>query len=175
MNQYNHLISFDLSSYGVALAIINQFVDDKTIKVFEVSPCGQSAILILLATDNISIQIIKSGAASLFKSQILSCAVIENIHADLLPAYLSQNKAALAGSLMLLENPSVSAALGLADQLLKEKHLLVDFRVIRTFPKNVILTFSTEKLSYLNKLNLPDFKKTSIENIQPSLKSFYEI
>jgi len=175
LNQYNHLLAFDLSSYGAAFAIINQFVDDEAVKVFEVSPCGPSAILILLSKDAISLQIVKSEVDVIYKSQILSSVLIENIHPELLPAYLSQNKTKLNNSLIILEGSFVAASLSLAQKALEEKNALVDFRVVRTFPKNVILTITAASVDQLVNSDAFDFKKTYIENIEPSLKSFYEI
>lgn len=171
-NQYKHLLAFDLASYGAALGIINQYVDDSTVKVFEISPCGSSATLILLSSDSVSLQIIKSQSESVFKSQILSTAIVENVHDDLLAAYLSQNKAVLKNNLVVLEGNYVSAALETANNLLNSGESLVDFRIIRTFPKSVVLTFTNNKIQPFES---KDFKKTFIENVQPVLKSYYEI
>lgn len=175
MNLYKHLLAFDLSSYGAALAIINQFADDDAVKIFEISPCGTSAVLLLVAQEINVLTLVKTEAESIFKSQILSSAIIENIHSDLLPTYLSQNKTPLKKSLVILEGNFVALGLSLSDRALKENHSVVDFRIVRTGPKNVIITIGAEKLDDLVNLNLIGFKKTTIENIQPSLKSFYEI
>ncbi len=174
MNQYKHLLAFDLASYGAALSMINQFADDTTIKVFEVSPCGSSAILILLSTDIMSLKIMKSQSETLFKSQILSSSMVENIHENLLPTYLSQNKIELKSNLLILEGNHVSKAFELANLLLLLGEQLVDFRIIRTFPKNVILTLTSTK-NEIEKIDSNDFKKTFIENLQPVLKSYYEL
>ena len=174
MNQYKHLLAFDLASYGAALGMINQFADDTTIKVFEVSPCGSSAVLILLSNDKVSLQIVKSQSESLFKSQIMSVSLIENIHDDLLPVYLSQNKVDLKSNLLILEGNWVSSAFELANTILLAGEQLVDFRIIRTFPKNVILTFTSTK-NEIEEIDSKDFKKTFIENLQPVLKSYYEL
>ncbi|MBY0553342.1 hypothetical protein K2P97_02355 [bacterium] len=171
-NQFKHLLAFDLASYGAALGIINQYVDDSLVKVFEISPCGSSATLILLSSDVVSLQIIKSQSESIFKSQILAISLVENVHEDLLLAYLSQNKTVLKNHLVVLEGSYVSSALEVANSLLKANETLVDFRIIRTFPKNVVLTFTNNKIQ---SFEYKDFKKTIIENIQPVLKSYYEI
>lgn len=175
LNQYKHLIALDLTSYGAAFAIINRFVDDDGIKVFEVSPCGQTAILILLAKEITSAQILISEIASFFKDQVLNIALIENAHTDLLPTYLSQNKTSLNKNLLILEGSSVALGLHLADKLLKQKYALVDFRVIRTFPKNVIISATTASMTELLDIDCANFKKNYIEEVQISLKSFYEI
>lgn len=178
MNQYKHLIALDLSSYGMALSIINRFVDDDTIKVFEISPCGQSAILILVVKEINTLLVLKSEITSFFKSHILDVRVIADFHAELLPTYLSQTKAKISKSLLILEGSSVAIGLEIADKLLKENHILIDFRVVRTFPKNVILTISEASGKNLNQLldiNFLEFKKTFIDNVQPPLKSYYEI
>ncbi len=174
MNQYKHLLAFDLASYGAALGMINQFADDTTIKVFEVSPCGTSAILILLSADTMSLQIVKSQCETLFKSQIMSASIVENIHEDLLPVYLSQNKVELKSNLLILEGNWVSSAFELANTILLTGEQLVDFRIIRTFPKNVILTMTSTN-NEIEKIDSKDFKKTFIENLQPVLKSYYEL
>lgn len=175
MNKYKHVLAFDLSSYGAALSIINQFVDDQTTKVFEVSPSGQSAILILVSQDLIGLQVIKNEAVSFYRSEILEFSMIENIHEEVIPAYLSQNKPGVSKTLVIVEGPYVSTALAIADQLVENKNILLDFRVVRTGPKNVILTVGTSDVTYFESIDLPGFKKTIIENIQPSLKSFFEI
>lgn len=174
MNKFKHVLALDLSSYGAALSIINQFVDDQTTKVFEVSPAGQTAILILVSQDLIGLQVIKSEAVSFYRSEILEFALIENIHEEVFPAYLSQNKPEVSKTLVIVEGPFVSTALAIADQLVSYKNVLLDFRVVRTGPKNIILTVGTAELSYFDTIDLRGFKKTIIENIQPSLKSFFE-
>lgn len=170
--QFNHLLAFDLASYGAALGIINQYVDDASVKVFEISPCGSSSILILLSSDKVSLQIVKSQSESIFKGQILASVVVENIHNDLLPVYLSQNKTELKNNLLVLEGHYVSSALEIANEMLNAGESLVDFRIIRTFPKSVVLTFTSSTTKIFES---KDFKKTIIENVQPVLKTYYEI
>ena len=175
MNKFKHVLAFDLSSYGAALSIINQFVDDNSIKVFEVSPSGQTAVLILVSQDLIALQVVKNETVSFYRSEILESSMIENIHEDVIPAYLSQNKPGVCKSMVIVEGPFVSTALAIADQLVIDKNVLVDFRVVRTGPKNVILTVGSENVGYFDTAEFPGFKKTIIENIQPSLKAFFEI
>ena len=175
MPQFKHLFAIDFSSYGAALAIINKYVDDENINVFEVSPCGQHAILILLAKDSVSLQLIKSECQSFLKSQILDSAIIENFHTDLLPTYLSQNKTKLGKVMAVLEGGSVSSGLFLANELLNQNLQLVDFRVIRTSPKNVVITVTAERAMAMAHFQNQDFKYTYIEDLQPSLKAFFEM
>lgn len=175
MNKYKHVLAIDLSSYGAALSIINQFVDDHSIKVFEVSPCGQTAILILASQDLLGLQVVKNEVAAFYRSEILEFSMIENIHEDVVPVYLSQNKPGVGHTLVIIEGPFVSTALKIADQLVKDGNILLDFRVIRTGPKNIILTIGTESAAFFDSFNYAGFKKTLIENIQPSLKAFFEI
>lgn len=175
LKQFKHLVAFDLSSYGTALQIINHFVDDENIKVFEISPCGTSAILILVSQDLNALSVLKIEALSLFKQQILQSCLLENFHDELLPTYLSQNKIALSKNLIIFESTSLAKSLSLVDQHLKRKINLVDFRVIRTSPINVVLTFSAEEINQAAQNLDENFKMTVIENIQPSVRSFYEI
>lgn len=175
MKQYKHLLSFDLTSYGTAFGIVNQYVDDQNVKVFEISPSGQSAVLVLLAQDSFSLQIIKSEAGTFFKDNILAIQLIENFHDELLPTYLSQNKTKLKKAMAIFEGSFVSSGMKLADRALSRNISLVDFRVVRTFPKNVIITFTSDSLPELMGLEDESFKKTIIEATQPIVKSYYEI
>lgn len=173
--QYKHLLAFDLSSYGSALAIINKYVDDESVKVFEVSPCGQGAILILLAKDPMPLQLVKSESIAMLKSQILESYLIENFNSDLLPAYLSQNKTKLKKVMAVLEGGLVSSGLLLANELLNEGISLVDFRVVRTHPKNIIITVTAVNALTMAHFQNLDFKYTFIEDIRPALRAYYEI
>lgn len=175
MSQHKHLLAFDLTSYGSALAIINQFVDDDAVKVFEISPCGSSATLILLAKDTVSLQIIKSEVLSYFMNQVLSSGFIENTHDELLVTYLSQNKPKVEKAMVILEGAFVSEGLEIADKALKNNNSLIDFRVIRTFPKNIVMTFSLKNISDFISVDKTSYKKTLIEDVQPLLKSYFEI
>ncbi len=175
MNKFNHVLAFDLTSYGAALSIINQFVDDGVVKVFEVSPCGQLGILILVAHDFVSLQIIKSEVLSSYGSQILEHSIFENVHSEVLLTYLSQNKPLLASTMVVFEGPFVSKALHMADQQAKAGNTLIDFRVIRTSPKNVILTVGTQAAESTTNIDYLNFKKTQIDKLQPSLRAFFEV
>lgn len=175
MNKYKHLISFDLSSYGTALSILNQFADGESVKDFEVSLCGPSAQLILLGQDAISLQVIKAEAQALFKTQILDVQIIENIHADLLPTYLSQNKAQVLNSTAVLEGPFVSTGLQLLQQALVSSISVLEFRVVRTFPKNVILILTSTNETDFEKVKSISFKSNRINKVEKVLKSYFEI
>jgi len=113
LNQYKHLLSFDLSSYGAALSVVNQFVDGDDCRDFELSPCGISAQLILLFKDEMTLKIVRENAGSYFKSQIKDVKSVENINEKLLPCYLSQNKTELKKNLVVLEGGFVSSGLQL--------------------------------------------------------------
>jgi hypothetical protein len=173
--KYRHLLSFDLTSYGAALSIVNRFVDGETVRDFELSPLGVEAQLILLASDAMALQLIKNESQSYLGSQVLESVLIENIHDDLLPVYLSQNKTALKKSLTVLEFSSVSKGFTAAQSLLLKGVSLVDFRVVRTAPKNVIITATAESTTACDFLMLTPMKKTVLTDLQPSLKSYYEI
>lgn len=172
---FKHLLALDLSSYGSALSILNKYADDESVKVFEISPCGQGAILILLAKDSMALQLVKSESTAMLKSQILDSYAIENFHGDLLPTYLSQNKTELKKVMAVLEGGLVSSGLFLANELLDEGISLVDFRVIRTHPKNVIITVTAASAMTMAHFQNLDFKYTFIEDIRPTLRSYYEV
>lgn len=174
MNQYKHLLAFDLSSYGAALALINQFVDNDSCRDFELSPCGSQAQLILLFRDVISLRVVRENAASFLKSQILDVQAVEDIHPDLLPCYLSQSKTELQKKLYVFEGSSVASGLVLMQDLLKLGAKPVDFRIVRTAPKNVIITVTSNEVLADGKADRSSFKATIIDSIQPSLKSFFQ-
>ncbi|MCC2680064.1 MAG: hypothetical protein K0R29_2640 [Pseudobdellovibrio sp.] len=175
MNQYNHLIAFDLSSYGAALALVNQFVDNDGCRDFELSPCGTSAQLILLVRDALSLKVIREQASSLLKSQILDVQTVENINSQLLPCYLSQTKTSLQKKLYVFEGIFVASGLALMQELLSQGAQPVDFRVVRTSPKNVILTVTGESALDTTAAGRLQFKTTVIDSIQPSLKEFFQV
>lgn len=175
MNKYKHLISFDLSSYGTALSILNQFADGENVKDFEVSLSGTSAQLILLAQDTVSLQVIKAEAQALFKSQILDVQIIENMHADLLPTYLSQNKPQILNSMAVLEGVFVSTGLLLLQEALLANISAAEFRVVRTFPKNVVLVLTSENEQDFAKVSSVNFKLSQISKVEKTLKSYFEI
>ena len=71
LNQFNHLLAFDLMSYGAAIAILNRYVDDEVIKCLEVSPSGSQATLIFVSKDEMALNVIQNEADALFKDAIL--------------------------------------------------------------------------------------------------------
>ncbi len=174
MNQYNHLLSFDLSSYGAGLSLVNQFVDNDGCKDFELSPCGNTAQLILLMRDTMVLKVVQESAISLLKSQILDMQLIENLQPQLLPCYLSQNKVALHKKLYVFEGPFVSSGLVLMQDLLNQGAQAVDFRIVRTSPKNVIVTVTSDSALDSKSADQLKFKMTLIDSIQNSLKDFYQ-
>lgn len=168
-------MAFDLSSYGVALAIVNRFVDNETVDVFEISPAGQLATLLLLVKDEMTLKILKSETTSIFREQILHVEGIENFAEDLLKVYLSQTQAKIQTNILVSETESVAKALAWADKCLKNKLDLVDFRSLRTQPKNIIVTITHSQLAKLIEATNPQFKNTLIEKVEPSLKVYYEV
>lgn len=164
-----------MSSYGTALSILNQFADGENVKDFEVSLCGTTAQLILLSQDVISLQVIKGEAQSLFKSQILDVQIIENIHENLLPVYLSQNKPQIQTSMAVLEGVFVSTGLQLLQQALMLNIGVVEFRVVRTSPKNVIIILTGTSEDAYRKISSINFKLSQINKVEKTLKSYFEI
>lgn len=175
MNRYKHLLTFDLSSYGVALAIANQFADDQAIRIFEISPVGTAAQLILIGEEITSLEFVRSEAQSLFRAQILASEVVANMHADLLPVYLSQKSSPLKKSVVIFEGESTAFGLKLAQQILNDGADLVDFRIVRTFPKNVIITATADQAEGLLRLSAAMFRKTCIQNPQRPVRELFEI
>lgn len=167
----------DLASYGSALAIINQFADDNDVKVFEVSPIGQAALLILMTQEAMAVEVLKNEILSQWAFAVTNLTTIQEIHDDLLKVYLSQKQAPIDKNILVLESQFVSEALSMADILLKNAVQLLDLRIVRTYPSNTIITATSpdkNKLLEFSKAN-KRLKSTLITEPQPILKSFFEI
>lgn len=175
MANSSSLLVLDLSSYGSALAIINQFCDDKSVQVFEVSPLGTAGLLILDIKDPIAGTLLKNDIFSIHKNFILSYRLIEEYDLQLLKVYLSQNKPEIQKHLFVQEFSFVSEALAAAKEWMQKSIQLVDLRVIRTFPTNIILTVTTDDFEQLLQLKNLGGPRTStlIENVEPSLRQYF--
>ena len=177
MSNYRHLIVVDLSSYGSALALINELCDDEGVKVFEVSPMGSGALLIMMTKEITAAAIVKSQIQSQMNPSVLNICLIENAHDELLKTYLSQTQVKVEKNIIVIECAFVSEAIVVANQLLSDSVNLLDLRVVRTFPSNTIITATAtqaEKLleSVKGKANT---KYNLIVNPQLVLKSYFEI
>lgn len=173
---YKHLLALDLSSYGSALAIINQFCDDDQIKVFEISPVGYAGLLILLIKEETAADILKNEVISFFKSNLLSVELLKNFDSRILEIYLSQNKSEVSTSLLIQEFSFVSQAFKAAHALLVKDIQLIDFRVIRTYPLNAILISTaiegTHLIQHKDQLGLRS--SMLIDHVEPVLKQFFQ-
>lgn len=177
MGSQSSLLVLDLSSYGSALAIINQFADGKNVVVFEVSPIGTAALLILEIKDRIASHLVKNEIGSFYKSSILSSRLLETFDTSLLKVYLSQNQDEVAKHLLIQEFSFVSEAFAAAQDLLTQQVRVIDFRVIRTFPMNVILTSTSDHIEKLVGIKNIGFPRagTVVEKVEPVLKEYYQI
>lgn len=177
MSNQSSLLILDLSSYGSALAIINQFCDEKNVEVFEVSPVGTAGLLILEIKDSVAGNLVKNEVFSFYKNSILSFQLIEKFDLRLLKIYLSQNKDEVQKHLLVQEFSFVSDAFSAAQDWLNQGFSVIDFRVVRTFPANVILTVTSENLEKLVTVkNLGSPKVSSvIEKVEPVLKKYFQI
>lgn len=171
------MVVIDLSSYGSALAIVNQFCDDQDVKCFEVSPVGSAALVILATKEPMAAQVLKVEITSQWGQSVICMAVIEDAHVDLLKTYLSQTSVSTSQNILVLESPHISEAMAAADQLLKSSISLLDFRVVRTFPSNAILTATLNRLEALIDFSEKNknFKSTLIPNMTPVLKNYFDI
>ncbi len=177
MDSHSNLLCLDLASYGTALAIINQFCDDDQAKVFEVSPVGTAGILILLIQDQTTAELLKNEIFSYYKASILSSSLIIDLNVSLLKTYLSQNVPVVATNLLIQEFSFVSEGFTAADILFLNKIDLVDFRVIRTYPLNIILVSTSKDLAGLQLANEKIRSRTYaiIPKVEPVLKQYFEI
>lgn len=177
MDNQSSLLVLDLSSYGAALAIINQFCDEKSVEVFEVSPVGTAALLVLEIKDRIASTLLKNEIYSFYKNNILSFRLLEKFDLKLLKIYLSQNQDLVAKHLLVQEFSFLSEAFAAGQELMVQKVNVIDFRVIRTFPMNIILTSTSDDMEQLVKVkNLGSPRvSTIIGKVEPILKEYYQI
>ncbi|MFZ3230168.1 MAG: hypothetical protein WA160_08180 [Pseudobdellovibrio sp.] len=176
MTEFKNILVIDLTKLGAAYSIINSFVDGVVVHVFEVSPIGTGAVLILASKDIIALKFIEKETTSFFKADVLSIGLIENISEELIAAYLSQNTPKIAKNLLVIEEKSFAKAFQVGFAASNKAIKIVDFRVIRTSSPNLILTFSDDSIEKLNQLSgdLAVSKFTVIEKIQPTVKAFFE-
>ena len=177
LTNLENLLVFDLTKLGSAYQIINSFVDDESIHVFEISPIGSQAVLILMSKDLILLQLVHNQSLSLCKSEILVSAIIEAVDSKILDPYLSQQSAKLQTNILVLETNSISSAYDIAKQQIASELVIVDFRAIRTSPPNLIITATCDSLEKLNVFMNQDsnVKMTLIPKIENPLKSYFEI
>ena len=177
MSSFGSVAIFDLAKIGIAYLIINSFVDEEVIQVFEVSPIGGRAILILRSTDKMALEFTYRQCLNLYGSDILEHSFINDMDESVVACYLSQNHPTLKKHLFVVEERFLSTAFQLAKLLQDKNFTLIDFRVVRTDPPSIILTSSDDSIEHLNlfmqKNNLQ--KSTLIENVQKPLQAYFQI
>ncbi len=176
MSDLSHFAIFDLTKIGTAYQIINSFVDDETIHAFEISPLGTKAVLMLNSKDLIALQFVYNQCLSRHKADILNATCIPDINIEIIETYLSQNQPQLATSLLIIETESFATAFNFAQSLALKNISLVDFRVIRTTPPNLIITATAATALLTPFLTASSVIKTTlIDQVQKSLRSYFEI
>lgn len=177
LTDLGQFVIFDLTKVGTAYQIINSFVDDKTIHVFEISPVGQQAVLILNSKDAISLNFAYQQSLSLFRADILDSAFIGPLSEVVISAYLSQAQPAIQKNILVVEVGSFSKAFLVAKRLAEKSIQIIDFRAVRTCPPNLIITASNESTEILSQFTneFPLAKITLIESIQKPLQSFFTV
>ena len=176
LSNLSHFAIFDLTKIGAAYQVINSFVDDETILAFEICPLGSQAVLMLSSKDLIALQFVYNQCLTLHKSDILNSICIENLAPGILDAYLSQNKPQVAGSILIAESESFATAFGFAHKLAAQQVSLLDFRVVRTSPPNLIIT-ATGSTVVLKEFVTSDsvIRTTLIDQVQKPLQAYFEI
>lgn len=170
-----NFLVIELSNLGSAYSIVNQFAEIDSVDVFEISPIGAGSILILSSSDALSAEILYNNIKTNYKNSILNIQLILEIQTEVILTYLSQNKPNLKKHLAVIEAGSVANMFMYANKLLDKKIELIDFRLIRTRPANVILTVTTDNIETLSQLNFTDAHVTIINDLQPVTKSYFEI
>ncbi len=177
MNSLGSIAVFDLAKIGTAYLIINSFVDEAVIQVFEVSPIGGRAVLILRSADSMALEFAYRQCLTLHKADILNHSFIPQLDENIMSCYLSQNHPTLKKHLFVAEEHFLSTAFNIATSLTEEAFTLIDFRVVRTDPPNIIITSSDDSIERLNlfmqKNNL--LKATLIANVQKPLQAYFQI
>lgn len=162
---------------GAAYQIINLFADEQALHVFEVSPIGTQALLILSCKDLISAQLVYNECLSLHRSDVLASVIIENVNDSILNAYLSQEKPSLSTNILVIETQYFSHAFEAAKKLVQADIAVVDFRAVRTSPASLIVTGTNSSAENLNQFMSKNLfgKMTLIPDVQPVLKAYFEI
>lgn len=175
LNNTDNLLVFDLTKLGAAYQIVNMFTDSEAIHVFEISPIGTQAVLILMSKDLILLQLIQNQCQSLYAADILSSSLVEKVQSHVLDPYLSQQKPHIESNLLFVETTFFSTAFKTAQNLVDKGLFILDFRAVRTSPPNLILTATSESVEKLNQfmLDYPQEKMTLIPKVQKKLKSFF--
>jgi hypothetical protein len=107
---------------------------------------------------------------------VLSACLLENLDSEILKVYLSQNKPEISKSLMVQEFSFVSEAFAAAQALVSKKISLVDFRVVRTFPINVILVSTAAQASDFEMAKGKMARSnTIIDQVEDTLKHYFQI
>lgn len=177
LSTLGHFLIFDLTKIGAAYQMINSFADEQAVRVFEISPVGNQALLILSCKDLISAQLVYNQCLSLYRSDVLASVIIENVNDSILNAYLSQQKPNLSSNILVIETQYFSHAFDAAKKLVQADIAVVDFRAVRTSPANLILTSTSSSPEILNQfMSKNSFTKmTLIPDLQPVLKAYFEI
>ncbi len=177
MSELGSLAVFDLAKVGTAYQIINSFVDNVTVRVFEISPIGTNAVLILNSKDQIALQFIFKQCQSLYRADILYSTLLKEVNSLVIEAYLSQNKPQVKKHILMAEVQNFSEAFLLAQKMSSAGLSFLDFRAVRTSPPNLIISSTTDDLAGVQVfLTSHDGAKiTLIENVQNSLSQYFEI
>ncbi len=177
MPKYKNLLVLDLTSYGAAFAVLNRFVDDEQVKVFEISPIGQKAVLMLLLQDEITATILQKEIKIFFSNEIISSGLIINFDQKVLETYLSQKQEAVLSQLCIAEFSVVSDAFLWLHRILKQNINLVDFRIIRTSLLNVIITISSNDSSWHKQIEQATTcgKLHFIDKVEAVTRSYFEL
>jgi len=177
LTEFKHLLVLDLTKIGTAYQMINSFVDDEAVHVFEISPIGTNAVFILGANDLITLQLVQQQAVSFFKSDILNIRLIDDVHPTVLLAYLSQSSVALNKHIAVIEETSFALAFHAAQTAAKLGVGLVDFRAVRTGVPNLMITLTSDSIEKLAKAGeLSSLSKfTMINDVQKPLRAYFEV
>lgn len=171
-----NLIVIDLCNLGSAYSIINRFVDSEVTEVFEVSPMGTGSILILNVQDAVSGEIIFNNIRKEYKADIQNISLITGIQEMAVKVYLSQFQSPILKNILIIESTQVSKIFSIADVAANNANIgLVDFRVVRTNPCNAILVLTSDNVVDLMSFKNLGAKTTIINDVQNSVKEFFEI
>lgn len=177
MSSLSNLLCFELTRLGAAYQIIQSAVDNTTLRVFEMSPTPSGAILILAASDRSHAESFFKKITSEFKETLLFQTLVQLEQAQVLEAYLSQNKTKCDSQIAIFEMESVSQGFHIASQLSQLGIQVLDFRVLRSASNRTIVIATDSELKNKISQNV-DLKKchpTIIDQPNSAVRSFFEL
>lgn len=145
---------------------MNRITKESSITVFEVSPTAAGGILILVSENANELSVFSEQETKLQQTSLINYCYIENINAEILPAYLSQVKPNEISTLSFFETNSLSDCFVFAQKVALEGAKFIDFRVLRSVQNRCVLVYESKNADPL---------AITIKTPSETVKSYFQI